>query len=174
ILPVIERNQECDTTTGANCTNPPLGAEFYPIYTSGPVNGRCQWQLGGPFIPGSTNSFGGSSHAEYGSLLQLMYASKNGPALRFHDYRQLLSFNPCRVTGSQPAGKIIAASPIRLKKGPGQSIKAGSFRYKNTTDAVQRIGTIAVTVSNPTTFASLTVTASGQSATVAPVSASNA
>src|SRR5579859_307880 len=34
-MPAIERAQGCSRTTGANCTNPPQGASFYPIFTTG-------------------------------------------------------------------------------------------------------------------------------------------
>ena len=56
-LPRIERGDEpgnpepfCDANTGANCVNPPPGAQFYPLYTSTRVAGRCMLQQGGPFI----------------------------------------------------------------------------------------------------------------------------
>jgi hypothetical protein len=31
----------CDPVTGANCVNPPNGAAFYPIFTTGNDNGTC-------------------------------------------------------------------------------------------------------------------------------------
>ena len=31
------------------------------------------WQEGGPYIPGTTNKFGGSAHAEYGPLRVINY-----------------------------------------------------------------------------------------------------
>ena len=62
----------CDRTTGANCVNPPNGAQFYPSSRRG-CNGTCTWQEGGPFIPGTTNNFGGSSTAEFGPLLKTVY-----------------------------------------------------------------------------------------------------
>ena len=71
-LPRIERRDSqvnppfCDRTTGADCVNPPSAREFYPIYSTTVGNGTCTWQEGGPFIPGTTNDFGGSSTTEYG------------------------------------------------------------------------------------------------------------
>ena len=71
----------CDRTTGANCVNPPNGAQFYPFFTTfgsgGHDNshggGGCLWQEGGNFIPGTTNHFGGSSTTEYGPLLRVVF-----------------------------------------------------------------------------------------------------
>jgi hypothetical protein len=88
----------CDRTTGAGCTNPPPGSNFYPFFTtrsSGSVG--CFWQLGGAHIPGTTNTFGGSSAAEYGPLLFLDYPGPGfAPIHRTNDFRQVLSHNPCK------------------------------------------------------------------------------
>ena len=85
----------CDRSTGANCVNPPPGANFYPIYTT--RNGRfgCTWQLGGANIPGTTNTFGGTSTAEYGSLLRSVYPGVGGPVTRINNFRRVLDHNPC-------------------------------------------------------------------------------
>jgi hypothetical protein len=78
-LPRIEASDSqlnppfCDRTTGANCVNPPHGAQFYPFYSTTVRNGSCTWQEGGNFIPHTINNFGGSSTAEYGSLLKTVY-----------------------------------------------------------------------------------------------------
>src|SRR5262249_731117 len=60
-LPRIElqTNPPCDRNTGVNCVNPPVGADFYPIYSTTSSGGQCIWQLGGSLIPGTTNGFGG-------------------------------------------------------------------------------------------------------------------
>ena len=113
-LPRIEAADyggNCNRTTGANCVNPPPGADFYPIYSTalvefaqnddnqgdqqGPPK-RCVWQLGGTDIAGTTNTFGGNSTAEYGSLLFSFYPSPN-PAvrLRTNNFRKVLAINPC-------------------------------------------------------------------------------
>jgi hypothetical protein len=76
----------CDPDTGANCVNPPIGAAFYPIFSTfggssghGDVvshdgaQGGCLWQEGGRFIPGTTNDFGGTSTAEYGPALRVVF-----------------------------------------------------------------------------------------------------
>ena len=85
-----------DPSPGSGCVNPPVGASFYPIYSTRTNNGQCTWQLGGANIPGTTNTFGGNSAIEYGPLLPLFYPSSNGgPQYIFEDFRQILSSNPC-------------------------------------------------------------------------------
>ena len=51
--------------------------------------------MGGPFIPGTTNTFGGTSAAEYGSLLHLTYPTHTGPVSLILNFRRVLSTNPC-------------------------------------------------------------------------------
>jgi hypothetical protein len=104
-LPRIENQvtPACNRTTGANCVNPPPNTAFYPIFTSHQfANGRaCNWQLGGAHIPGTSNTFGGTSTAEYGPLLQLTYPGPGfAPVKRFNDFRQVLAGNPCRSFGA--------------------------------------------------------------------------
>ena len=91
----------CDRTTGAGCVNPPPGAAFYPIFTTARGSEGCQWQLGGPHIPGTLQTFGGTSTAEYGPLLLTTYASSNAAGFvnRYNNFRQVLSTNPCRSGG---------------------------------------------------------------------------
>jgi hypothetical protein len=92
-----------DPNPGQGCVNPPVGASFYPFYTTGlggsegdnQGNGGCLWQLGGANIPGTTNTFGGSSTAAFGSLLLSAYPAVGGPTLRYNNFRQVLSSNPC-------------------------------------------------------------------------------
>jgi hypothetical protein len=86
-----------DPNPGAGCVNPPVGANFYPIYTTGSSGGGCVWQLGGTQIPGTTNTFGGSSATEYGtSPLALFYPAANGgPQYIYEDFRTILPTNPC-------------------------------------------------------------------------------
>ncbi|HET8978207.1 MAG TPA: hypothetical protein VFN87_08610 [Solirubrobacteraceae bacterium] len=64
----------CNTTTGAGCTAPPIGAAFYPYWSlndsqtlagSGQAAGACVWNFGSD-IPGVTvNDLGGD--AQYGT-----------------------------------------------------------------------------------------------------------
>lgn len=65
-LPAIEPLSVCDLQ-GNGCVNPPPGAQFYPLYSTRTGNGACAWQEGGPYIPGTSNTFGGSSTTEYGT-----------------------------------------------------------------------------------------------------------
>ena len=84
-----------DPSPGSGCVDPPTGA-FYPIFSTTSTAGSCQWQLGGAFIPGTTDSFGGTSTAEYGPLLPLFYPASNGqPTYRYNDFQNALSSNPC-------------------------------------------------------------------------------
>ncbi|MBV9445711.1 MAG: hypothetical protein JO345_07430 [Streptosporangiaceae bacterium] len=89
----------CNRTTGANCVNPPPGAQFYPFFTTARVGAACVWREGGPNLPGATDTFGGSSTTAYGPLLKLAYAAVvNGqPSVNFvyNDFRQILPNNPC-------------------------------------------------------------------------------
>ena len=99
-LPRIEAPDSggiCNRTTGADCVNPPPGANFYPIYTTGTLAGACVWQFGGPSLPGTTNTFGGTSASEYGSLFQLNYPQPPpaGFVARYNNFRNTLNTNPC-------------------------------------------------------------------------------
>jgi hypothetical protein len=85
----------CNRTTGANCVNPPPGANFYPLYTTRNSDFGCLWQLGGTHIPGTTQTFGGTSTAEFGPLLSLTYPTPTGPVARFNNFRRVLAHNPC-------------------------------------------------------------------------------
>ena len=89
----------CDRTTGANCVNPPAGAQFYPFFTTGVHNGTCTWQQGGNFIPGTTNHFGGSSTAEFGGLLKTVY-----PEPGFTTQTLINNFNSGDLNNPCPVG----------------------------------------------------------------------
>jgi hypothetical protein len=104
-LPRIEAADfggNCNRLTGAGCVNPPPGSNFYPIYTTGSStenpsgNGHCVWQFGGPYLKGTTNTFGGNSATEFGPLLFSDYPS---PIVanrhRTNNFRNVLSSNPC-------------------------------------------------------------------------------
>jgi hypothetical protein len=84
----------CNRTTGVGCTNPPPNANFYPIYSIQAGEGRCRWNVGGPFIPGTTNSFGGNSVTEYGPFFASLFPGTAGPRFVIENYRRILS-NPC-------------------------------------------------------------------------------
>jgi hypothetical protein len=102
-LPRIETNT-CNRTTGAGCTLIPTTddgtpAAFYPYFSITSAGGGCQWQLGGA-IPGTTNDFG--KNAGYGNLLPLTYLVFGGggsTAVRYNDFRNVFSQNPCPSGG---------------------------------------------------------------------------
>ena len=107
-LPGIEfaSNPTCNLLTGANCTNPPKGDKFYPIFTVARHDDECTWQLGGAHIPGTTNNFGGSSTTEFGKLLSVAFIEpidaahpKGSTISLISDYRRILPRNPCRSEG---------------------------------------------------------------------------
>ena len=88
----------CNRTTGAGCSNPPAGSNFYPFFsTRNDASLGCTWQLGGAHIPGTTNTFGGTSSAVFGPLLFLDYPGPgNTPIHRTNDFRRVLETNPCQ------------------------------------------------------------------------------
>jgi len=97
-LPAIENQTTpaCNVSTGAGCVNPPVGANFYPIYSTRNWTGSCVWQLGGANLPETIDDFGGNSAAEYGSLLTLPVPVSGNTAVEFYsDFRQVLPSNPC-------------------------------------------------------------------------------
>jgi hypothetical protein len=87
----------CDRNTGTGCVNPPPGTNFYPLFTT--RNDRqsgCLWQEGGTHIPGTTNTFGGSSKTAFGDLLFLNYPNTGFVPRRItNDFRRVIP-NPCR------------------------------------------------------------------------------
>jgi hypothetical protein len=90
---------------GTGCVNPPAGASFYPIYsTRSEPHAGCAWQEGGIYIPGTTNTFGGNSTAEYGPELATYYPGDPGfPEGTFVDnFRNVLTDNPCISNGQIP------------------------------------------------------------------------
>jgi hypothetical protein len=98
-LPRIEAADfggSCIRTTGAGCTNPPPGAEFYPLFTTRNTEAGCMWQLGGAHIPGTKQTFGGTSATEFGPLLFSTYpAAVFQPSIRTNNFRNVLGNNPC-------------------------------------------------------------------------------
>ena len=87
----------CDPLTGANCVNPPAGAQFYPFFSTTFRQGECTWQEGGPFLPGTVNNFGGSSTAEFGPLLHTLYPEPGfTTATLIRDFNSGDMRNPCR------------------------------------------------------------------------------
>jgi hypothetical protein len=113
-LPRIETNTNppcqrhlsnpADASPGQGCVNPAVGADFYPIYTThqGDEDTACRWQLGGAFLKNTTESFGGTSAAEYGALVAFFYPAADGlPQFIFETFHRNLRSNPCPAAESE-------------------------------------------------------------------------
>jgi len=100
-IPAITPNPPCHhrINAGVGCTNPPPGAQFYPIYsTTEFLPGVCGWQEGGGNIQGTINNFGGTSTAEYGPVLFSPYINGTSSFILVENNRQILSQNPCKFS----------------------------------------------------------------------------
>ena len=86
-----------DPHPGLGCVNPPPNSNFYPFYSTRNTASGCMWQEGGPYIPGTTNKFGGSAHAEFGPLRVINYPTAPFGAVtkRLNDFRSATIDNPC-------------------------------------------------------------------------------
>ena len=86
-----------DPNPGQGCVNPPNGATFYPFFTTNTASdGSCIWQEGGADIPGTTNTFGGTSAAEFGGLLLSNYPAAGFTITqRYNNLHNTLDNNPC-------------------------------------------------------------------------------
>ncbi|MBV9207344.1 MAG: hypothetical protein JO037_18525, partial [Actinobacteria bacterium] len=89
-----------DPHPGLGCVNPPPNSVFYPFYSTRNTANGCMWQEGGPYIPGTTNQFGGSAQAEYGPLRVISYptAPFGTITLRLNDFRSSQLALPCPAT----------------------------------------------------------------------------
>lgn len=89
----------CNRMTGANCVNPPMGAQFYPFYSAASVYGHCVWQEGGKFLPNTVNDFGGSSTTAFGPLLKTLYPTTGfKPEVLIDNFNSGDMANPCPAT----------------------------------------------------------------------------
>jgi len=85
-----------DKNPGQGCVNPPKGASFYPFFSTRLDATGCRWQLGGPYLPGTLDDFGGSSKAEFGPILANFYpAANNQPQYIYENFHRTLPLNPC-------------------------------------------------------------------------------
>ena len=85
----------CNPFTGKGCVNPPPGAAFYPIFTTGTGSTGCVWQFGGAKIAGTTNTFGGNAATEFGPLTSTIFPAGAQAIPVFQIFRQVLNTNPC-------------------------------------------------------------------------------
>ena len=94
-----------DPNPGAGCVNPPLGPNgpaFYPLYTTTLAGGSCLWQQGGANIPGTSDTFGGTSTTEYGRLLLSDYPAPGFTITqRYNNFQNNVSGNPCPAPGGK-------------------------------------------------------------------------
>ena len=76
-------------------------------------------------MPGTTNTFGGSSTTEYGSLLPLYYPAAPGfPAgIFYEDFRNVLASNPCTSNGSGRAKYQIANPMTTIDNTPAMTAR---------------------------------------------------
>jgi len=98
---IPEFDPNCNRGTGAGCSVPARGMDFYPFYTTSisPSDGICRWQFGGGMIPGTENNFGGNPAKAWGNLFTSVF--QTGPASAanaFFDFRHALEANPCSVS----------------------------------------------------------------------------
>jgi hypothetical protein len=86
-----------DPLPGLGCVNPPPNSNFYPFYTTRNTASGCMWQEGGPYIPGTTNKFGGSAKAEFGPLRVINYPTAPFGLVtkRLNDFRSAATGVPC-------------------------------------------------------------------------------
>jgi hypothetical protein len=86
-----------DPSPGTGCVDPPPNSNFYPFYTTRNVRGECMWQEGGRYIPGTTNTFGGSAQAEFGPKRSVSYptAPYGLVTKRYNVFRSSIMANPC-------------------------------------------------------------------------------
>ena len=141
-LPFVEG---CSSNATA-CVNPPKGDRgnaFYPIFSTTnntAFGGGCNWQFGGPYLPSTTNNFGGNSSAEYGSLLPLYYPSPRDAFTE--DYRSK-NITPWKffAPGSPPTGTLTT-----MVDGNGYWI------YMNQADTLLVNGFIIPPASSPPTY----------------------
>ncbi len=80
----------CEHHSGKGCTNPPVGAAFYPWYhlLQNPADGKCAWGLTND-MPSQISNFGGEQ-AGWGPLELTDY----GFDKRFHNFARRID-NPC-------------------------------------------------------------------------------
>lgn len=100
-IPSFDAN--CDTVTGAGCSVPAQGMQFYPFYTTWAIPGGegCLWQFGGGNIPGTINDFGGNPTKAWGQIFESLFQTGPASAQEFvSDFRRAVNENPCPTGGA--------------------------------------------------------------------------
>jgi hypothetical protein len=106
-IPSFDPN--CNIVTGAGCSVPAQGMQFYPFYTLGqsPDDGACRWQFGGGLIPGTTRNFGGNPTDAWGNLFSSLFQTGPSSAEKFiTNFRHPLADNPCRLDPDDMRDKV--------------------------------------------------------------------
>ena len=115
----------CNTSTGEGCTLPPMGAFFYPFFSTGMQKSACAWQFGGPTIAGSTGDFGGIT--QFGTLYPLAFPTPGGSMTVMDDYQGTPASNACPIGtpaltlptrpiafGNVRVGRTSAVHPLKI------------------------------------------------------------
>ena len=111
----------CDVTTGAGCTAPPTGAQFYPFWTLG-HGGRtgCLWNFGDVIWGQTLTDFGGD--AQYGTPDVARYGGTlTSPVLANPQISEVA--DPAVRPGGGPA--LAAEPPGRVRRPGGLSTFPG-------------------------------------------------
>ena len=89
----------CDRTTGANCVNPPNGAQFYPFFTTALTSGSCTWQEGGRLHPRHDEPLRRQldRRVRPAAADRLPGRRASRPSRRYNNFNSGDLRNPCRV-----------------------------------------------------------------------------
>jgi hypothetical protein len=91
-------NNPADAHPGRGCVNPPPQSRTYPFYVTTKAARGCRWaEVGGLHLARITNTFGGGSKTEFGSLLVSDYPESPAGTVstRYNNFRRVVSVNPC-------------------------------------------------------------------------------
>ena len=88
----------CTADTLGDCQKPPAGADFYPIYTTGDSKyGGCEWREGGPNLPNTRKTFGGTADSEWGRPVATFYPTgPDSTGVFYENFYNPLPKNPCK------------------------------------------------------------------------------
>jgi hypothetical protein len=88
----------CSVDALDQCTVPPAGVAFYPMYTAGTAaTGGCEWREGGPAIPNAIKKFGGTPTKFWGKVTQSFYpVGPHDTGIFYENFDNVLPNNPCQ------------------------------------------------------------------------------